>query len=356
MTAAVPTQKIDTVSFAKQFGEEYVEKFQKNTGILSVRKTIEHQTASDLAYAAAENLLQKKGVDRQEIGALVFGSLSPDYRRPTTACVLHKRLCLSKNCAAFDLSLGCSAFVYGLTTISAMMSNSNIDKALLLVGETVSKFANPRDSSMVMLFGDGGAAILLEKTEEPISMHSILKTDGTGYQAIIAPAGGMRNTNPAIDEYVDEEGNVRNLYNSHMQGGNVFSFTISDVPRTIKEFLGTTETVVDNYDCIALHQANKFIIDMIAKKLKADANKFPICLDRYGNTSAPSIPMAICDRYGECDENKNINVLASGFGVGLSWGVCSFRINTNDIFPIADTNEVFTEGIINGLDDFLKEE
>ena len=356
MTAAVPTQKIDTVSFAKQFGEEYVEKFQKNTGILSVRKTIEHQTASDLAYAAAENLLQKKGVDRQEIGALVFGSLSPDYRRPTTACVLHKRLGLSKNCAAFDLSLGCSAFVYGLTTVCAMMSNSNIDKALLLVGETVSKFANPRDSSMVMLFGDGGAAILLEKTEEPISMHSILKTDGTGYQAILAPAGGMRNTNPTTDEYVDEEGNVRNLYNSHIQGGNVFSFTISDVPRTIKEFLGTTETVVDNYDCIALHQANKFIIDMIAKKLKADANKFPICLDRYGNTSAPSIPMALCDRYGECDEDKSINVLASGFGVGLSWGVCSFSINTKDIFPIADTNEVFTEGIINGLDDFLKEE
>lgn len=356
IAAAIPEKEYKIDSFEGQFGKEYVEKFQENTGIRSIRKTVEHQTASDLAYAAAENLLAKHPINRDNIGALIFGTLSPDYRRPTTACVLHKRLGLSKNCAAFDISLGCSAFVYGITTVASMMHSSNIDHALLLLGETVSKFANPKDSSVAMLFGDAGAAILLEKTNEPLVINSSLKTDGTGYQAIIAPAGGLRNTNPPVQEYADDEGNIRNLYNTHMQGGNVFSFTISDVPRSLKEFLEHTQTTVADYNCFAMHQANKFILQMIAKKLKVDFSLFPVCLDKYGNTSAPSIPLALCDKYGDANVDENIRVLSSGFGVGLSWGVCAFTICSKDIYPIIETNEIFTEGIINSLDDFLKSE
>ena len=355
MTAAVPTREVKIDSLADVFGEEHVRKFQEGTGIRAIRKTVEHQTASDLAYAAADELFKQKSVNRDEIGALIFGTLSPDYRRPTTACVLHKRLGLSKNCAAYDISLGCSAFVYGLTTVCAMMQNSDVDKALLLVGETISKLANPKDSSMAMLFGDGGAAVLLEKTDEPSEIHSILKTDGLGYQAIIVPAGGMRNLNPSDAEYADADGNIRNLYNSHMQGENVFSFTISDVPRTIKEFFAKTESTVDDYDSFVMHQANGFILQMIAKKLKADFAKFPICLDRYGNTSAPSIPLAICDKYGNSKQNADVKFLMSGFGVGLSWGVCSMTINTENIYPVIETNEIFTEGVINSLADFIKE-
>lgn len=166
----------------------------------------------------------------------------------------------------------------------------------------------------------------------------------------------MRNLHPSYEEYSDEQGNIRNLYNSHMQGENVFSFTISDVPRTIKEFFAKTETSVENYDSFVMHQANRFIIQMIAKKLKTDLVKFPICLDKYGNTSAPSIPLALCDRYGNSQEEQNLRVLMSGFGVGLSWGVCGLTINTKDIYPVIETDEIFTEGIINSLDDFLKEE
>ena len=356
ISTAVPKHEVKTDEYVERFGEEHINKFKEGTGICATRKSREHQTASDFAYAAAEDLLHRKQINREEIGALVFGTLSPDYRRPTTACVLHKRLGLSKNCAAFDISLGCSAFVYGLTTVCSMMQSSDINKALLLVGETVSKYANPLDSSMVMLFGDGGAAVLLEKTEDAAPIESIVKTDGTGYQAIIAPAGGMRNTNPPCEDITYEDGNVRNLYNSHMQGDNVFSFTISDVPRTIKEFLAKTETTVEDYDCFAFHQANRFILQMIAKKLKVDFEKFPIALDRFGNTSAPSVPMAICDRYGKESSNEEVNILMSGFGVGLSWGVCSAKVNVNDIYPIIETDEIFTEGIINGPDDFIREE
>lgn len=355
ISAAVPKREVKTDEYVERFGEEHIRKFKEGTGICATRKSVEHQTASDFAYVAAEDLLKHKQINREEIGALVFGTLSPDYRRPTTACVLHKRLGLSKNCVAFDIGLGCSAFVYGLTTVCALMQSSDIDKALLLVGESLSKLANPRDGSMSMMFGDGGAAVLLEKTEEFNMIHSILKTDGSGYQAIIVPAGGMRNLNPPSKDVEYEDGNIRNLYNSHMQGDNVFSFTISDVPRTIKEFLANTETSVEEYDCFAFHQANRFILQMISKKLKVDFAKFPICLDRFGNTSAPSVPMAICDKYGAESEDKEVNFLMSGFGVGLSWGVCSAKVNVQDIYPIIETDEIFTEGIINGADDFLRE-
>lgn len=353
VSVAVPSQVVKVDDFAEQFGEEYITKFKDSTGIHQFRKTIKHQTASDLCFSAAENILNKKNIDRNEIGAVIFVAHSTDYRRPATACVLHKRLHLNKDCVAFDINLGCSAFVYGLQTICSIIENSNINKALLLVGETLTKMTNPKDKSVCMLFGDGGSAVLLEKKLNSKNISGILKTDGEGYQSIIAPAGGYRNMNATHEDFLWSDGNTRNLYNTIMQGENVFSFTISEVPKTIKEFLQITNTIVDDYDCFAFHQANQFIMKMIAKKIKVDFAKIPLCLDRYGNPSAPAIPLVICDTYGNINDEKNTRFLMCGFGVGLSWGVCSTIINNSDIFPIIESDEIFTEGIINSPNDFL---
>lgn len=354
VASAVPTQVVRVQDFAEQFGEEYCHKFTESTGIREFRKTLENQTASDLCFAAAEKILQHRHTNREEIGALVFVAHSTDYRRPATACVLHKRLGLSKDCAAFDINLGCSAFVYGLQTVCSMMASSDISKALLLVGETLTKMTHPKDKSVSMLFGDGGSAILLEKTEEPSAIKGLLKTDGTGYRAIIAPAGGFRNMNASHDEQVWPDGNVRTLYNTTMQGEDVFSFTITDVPRTIKQFLADTGTTIDDYDCLAFHQANQFIQKMLVKKLKTTPEKMPLCLDRYGNPSAPAIPLVMCDQFGSDTTARDLRFLMCGFGVGLSWGVSSAVVNTSDILPIIETDEVFEEGIINSPEDFFK--
>lgn len=355
VASAVPTQVVTGEDFYERFGEETVHKFQESTGVKQFRKTKEHQTASDLCYAAAENIIKAKEVNRDEIGALVFIAHSTDYRRPATACVLHKRLGLGKDCVAFDVSLGCSAFVYGLNVVCSMMQNSDISKALLLCGESLTKMTNPKDKSVAMLFGDGGGAVLLEKTEEESTIAGILKSDGSGYKAIIAPAGGFRNLNATTEDFVWPDGNTRTLYNTTMQGEDVFAFTISAVPRTVKEFFAKTETTVEDYDCLAFHQANKFISQMLCKKLKVAPEKMPLCLDRYGNPSAPAIPMVMCDAYGENTEDKDLNFLMCGFGVGLSWGVCSAKVNVKDILPIIETDEVFEEGIINSPEDFFKE-
>lgn len=354
IACAVPTQVVKVDEFIPEYGEDIVRKFKDKTGIHQFHKASEYQTASDLGYAAAEKILTEKGIDRESVGALVFVAHSTDYRRPATACVLHKRLGLSKDCAAFDIGLGCSAFVYGLQVVCSMIANSDIERALLIVGETLTKMVHPEDTSVSMLFGDGGAAVLVEKTEDACGITGLLKSDGSGYRAIIAPAGGYRNMDATHKVFDWPDGNRRSLYNTIMNGEDVFVFTITDVPKTVKQFLEKTDSSIDDYDCLAFHQANQFITKKLCKKLKVNEEKMPLCLDRYGNTSAPAVPMIICDTFGNDEQDEDINFLMCGFGVGLSWGVCSAIINSKDIFPIIETDEVFEEGIINCPDDFTK--
>jgi 3-oxoacyl-[acyl-carrier-protein] synthase-3 len=349
IASAVPTQIVKVDSFIPSFGESTVKKFKAMTGINEYRKTSEHQTASDLGFVAAEKLLNKKGFGRSTIGALVFIAHSHDYWRPATACVLQKRLGLSKKCAVFDINLGCSAFVYGIQVVCSLMQSSNIEKALLIVAETLSKVVYPGDRSTAMLFGDAGSAIFLEKNGDNSAIKGLLRSDGNRYKAIIAPAGGFRNKHATTEPMIWPDGNERTLYNTIMNGTDVFSFTISDVPEAIKNFFIYTNTSVDDYDTFALHQANRFIHKQISKKLKIPIGKMPLCLDRFGNTSGPAITLTLCDAYGNSN-GELINTLMCGFGVGLSWGVVSAKINTSDILPIFETDDYYSEGLINSPD------
>lgn len=357
VASTVPTEIVRVESYTEQFGKEYIEKFIESTGVHEFRKTKKNQTASDLAYVAAEHIIQHKNIDRLSISAIVFIAHSTDYRRPATACVLHKRLGLSKNCAAFDIGLACSAVPYGLYTLGSMMECSDVERALLLVGETPHKITNPLDKSSTMLIGEGGGAFLLEKDLEKNELKGvtgICKSDGNGYRAIILPGGGFRNPDAPKTVFEWADGNKRSLYDVTMQGDDVFSFSISSVPRTIKEYLSLTNSDITSFDCLAFHQANKFILNLLCKKLKGDVNKMPLCLSKYGNTSAASIPLLLSDTYGNSSDNRIVNVLMSGFGVGLSWGVCAAKLNVEDILPVIETDEIFKEGIINSPEDYYK--
>lgn len=351
VTCAVPKNKIRATDYYDRFGQDYVEQFVKMTGVEEIRKTEPHQTASDLGYAAAEELLQKKGINRKEIKALIFSAHSTDYRRPATACVLHKRLHLNRDCAAFDVNLGCSAFVYSAQIISALMANSDIDKGLLIVGETMSRMVHPEDKSSVMLFGDAGAAILFEKVLDN-KLSGMLCSEGEGYKAIIAPAGGFRNLKPTEEAMLFSDGNKRTLYNTWMDGAKVFEFTIRDVPQTIKHYMEYEKTSPDTYDYFIMHQANKYIHKQLQKRLKIIPDKMPLSLDRYGNTSAAAIPLTLCDAFGTTEVKAEYQILMSGFGVGLSWGVMGTTINCADIYPIFETDECFMEGIINSPEEW----
>ncbi len=356
MATAMPSNEVRPDDFKDLFGEEEVEKFKKMTGVISSRKASYHQTTGDLGYAAAEYLIREKGIDKADIGALVVATHSPDYPRPATAFVLQKRLGLNTECACFDISLGCSAVVYGIQVIGSMMMQSNITKALLISGDTGSKSVNHRDKSKVMLGGDVGVCLLIERTDQPEdTIHSLVRSDGNGYRYLIVPGGGCRNMNPPHDEVMCEDGIERSLYDSFMRGTSVFTFTVFDVPRIIKDFLIQTDTSMDDYDCFALHQANLYILKQIAKKAKIPEEKMPITLPKFGNTSGASPVVSLCDRYGDKKDDKEINVMLCGFGIGLSWGVTSFRINIADIYPIIFDDNVFEEGVINDPNELFKD-
>ena len=293
---------------------------------------------------AARELFQKKGVEPASIGALVFLSQTPDYRLPATAAVLHKRLGLPKDCMAFDVNLGCSGFVYGLNIVGALMQTSDIQNALLLCGDTCIKTASSEDKSAIMLFGEAGSATLLSRKIGK-EIAGDLKTDGGGFKAIIVPSGAYRNRNGSVERIPWGDGIVRNDYESYMNGTDVFSFSISEVPAQIKAFLEKQKTTPDSYDQFVIHQANLMIIKQIARKVKFPMEKIPVSLDRYGNTSGASIPLTLCDTYAEKGIGEK-RLLLAGFGIGLSWGVVDVMLDTKNILPIVATDEYYTEGAL----------
>jgi len=342
IATAVPQNKYNVDESKPILGEEAVEKFKAKTGIKYIRKTEAIQTASDLGYEASNYLLSKLNIDRAQVGVLIFVSQSPDYRKPATACVLQYRLGLSMNCAAFDVGLGCSGFVYGNQIIRSMMECSDAEYGLLIVAETSSKLAAPNDKAVSLMFGDAGSAILYKNHAEE-ECTTLLKTDGSRYQSIIVPAGGFRDLQPKEENFIDKDGKLRSKYYTYMDGMGVFSFTITDVPIAMKEYLRHTNMNSDSFDYVFMHQANHMIIKQIARRLKVPMEKVPLSLDRYGNTSGVTIPLTICDALGNKNSEK-VKILASGFGIGLSLGVTSFAIDTDTIFPIIETDSYYAEG------------
>lgn len=346
IACAVPKNEVKTNAYKPIFGDEEVEKFMTMTGVKASRRTLEHQTCSDLGYRAAKELLENKRINPDEIGVLIFSSHSPDYRRPSTAFVLQYRLGIPKEAVCFDMSLGCSSLVVGMQTISSIMNTSDMKYALLFVGDTAGKSVYPEDRSSAMLFGEAGAVMLLEKTTEKDEINALIRSDGSGFRYMIIPGGGYRNLHADENVVMCKDGNPRTLMNSFIQGTSVFTFTIFDVPRLIKDFWKLSDTTPEDYDCFAFHQANLYILKQIAKKTKIPFDKMPITLDRYGNTSGASAIVSLCDRYGDSDDDMDINVMACGFGIGISLGATSFRINTKNILPIYEDDAIYEEGLI----------
>jgi len=347
IACAVPDQKRDSAYWHEVFGQEAVDKFVAMTGVKRVCQALKEQTASDLAFVAAEELLTQKKIDKDTIGALIFVTQGPDYRLPATAFVLQHRLNLPEDCICFDVNLGCSGYVNGLNIVSSLMKDSDIQRALLIVGDTSTKGISPEDKSSAMLFGDAGSCTLLERVsseEARIDFH--LRSDGNRFKAIVKPAGAYRNMNAPRERTLWKvDDNVRSDYETYMNGADVFTFTISEVPKLINEFLEATQTTVDDYDCFAMHQANLYILRHIAKKCKIPKEKMPISMDRFGNTSVTSIPLTLSDSYGDAT-GQTIGAFLCGFGVGLSWGIVTAKIDSEDIFPVKYTNDFYCGGAV----------
>lgn len=330
MAAAVPQRVINNYEYTKFFPEEQVKEVVDKVGVFERRFADEKTCSSDLCFAAAEKLLSDNNVDREEIDLLVFISQTPDYRMPATSITLQHRLGLSNSCIAFDINLGCSAFMYGLSVAYGMMQGGGIRKALILDGETRSKVYSPRDRRSAFIFGDGGVAALVECDGKFGESHFSLNSDGSRADLIMIPAGGYRKMSSAetvVEKVVDEFGNMRSEEQGYMNGGDVFNFVIREIPRDIKKTLAHVGMTVDEFDYIIFHQANNFINSYIAKKMKLDPVKIPSTIAKYGNTSSVSVPLTIVSELK--DKLKgNKTLLLSAFGVGMTWAT--------GILPLAD--------------------
>jgi len=319
--------------------QEEIQKFIDATGVEERRIVTKEICTSDLCCEAAEKLIKDLNWQKEEIEIVVFVSQTADYILPVSAAILQDRLGLSTNCIAFDVPLGCSGYVYGISIIASMMKATGIKKGLLLAGDTSSKLLSKSDKSTIPLFGDGGSATAFELDEEADNLLFDLGTDGSGYKAIMIPDGGSRNriNQDSLKVVNIEEGISRNACNLVLDGMDVFGFGISQAPKTVNKLIEKFEIDKDAIDHFVFHQANLMMNKMIVKKLKLPVEKVPYSLKGFGNTSSTTIPLTIVTELKESLANNNKDLIICGFGVGLSWGTAKIKL---DNVVISDLIEI----------------
>ncbi len=336
IAASVPENVVDIEAKLEDPTEDpkFIKHFMKNTGIRAKRRSGYEQTASDYSYTAAKQIMDAGYYAPEEIGVLINITQTPDYRTPSTAMTLQMRLGLPKSCVVFDVNLGCSGFVYGVSLAASILKTSTAKKGLVTVGDTLARgrrhIKTKRKTNTSLLFGDASSAILLTKEEGNI-FSSALMSDGSGYKALAIPHNAWRH--PEGPESIPGDDIA------------VFNFTISEVPALLKAYLEEEGEQIESYDDLVLHQANMMIVKNVAKRVGMPMEKVPISLDRFGNTSGCSVPLTIVDKYGTMDEDREVNLLTSSFGVGLSWGVIAFKMNVKDILPLTEGHDTFEDGI-----------
>lgn len=299
-----------------------IEEFIATTGIKQKRKANSKTCTSDLCIAAAEKLISDLKWDKAEIEIVVFVSQSLDYILPISSAIIQDKLGLSKECIALDIPLGCSGYTYGISVIASMMSTGKLKKGLLLVGDVLSKLVSVNDKSTYPLFGDAGSATAFEYSIDAAPLFFHLGTDGSGYKAIIIPDGGGRNpvTNNSLAEKQVENGISRTNCHIALDGMDVFSFGITQAPKTVKQLIEGYNLDKESVDYFVFHQANMMMNKMIAKKLKLPEEKVPYSLEKFGNTSSASIPITIVSELKDMlDAGGRRKLIMCGFGVGLSW-------------------------------------
>jgi 3-oxoacyl-[acyl-carrier-protein] synthase-3 len=317
-----------------------LERLKKTIGLHRRRVVDEQTTAADLCEQAARYLIEQSAVEPSQIDTVICVTQTPDYSQPCNAAVLHGRLGLSKDCAALDVNLGCSGYVYGLWMAHTMIASGGCERVLLLAGDTISRLVNARDRAVAPLFGDGGSATLVERSQSSAATFFSLQTDGKGYDNLIVPAGGARQpcTKDTAVAVEDEAGNIRSPENLFMDGAEIFNFSITEEPKSVIELLEYAEMDADAVDHFVFHQANRYILSNIAKRLKLDIAKVPMqTVERYGNQSSASIPTAICGELATAlADRSSTRLLLSGFGVGLSWASALVEVSDLAVFELID--------------------
>lgn len=314
----LPEKTVTNQELVKDFPEWSVEKIAEKIGIDKRHITIEGETSADLATKAAERLFEEEGVDKNDIDFILFCTQSPDYFLPTSACVIQDKLGVPTSAGALDFNLGCSGYVYGLSLAKGLIFGNIAKNVLLLTGETYSKFIHEKDKANRTIFGDAGSATLISADGFAEIGNFSLGTDGKGAENLMVRTGGMKHRTPMNDLQFDESGNPLSSDHLFMNGPKIFNFTNAIVPALLKDVLAKNELKQKDIDLFTFHQANKFMLDYLRKKVKVEKKKFYYYMSEVGNTVSSTIPILLVEAKKE--GKLTGNVMLAGFGVGYSWG------------------------------------
>lgn len=323
MTTCVPKRVVSNLEDCRPQIRSERERLVRNIGIEHRRMCPEWQCFSDLAFVAAEKLLDSLQWSREEVDALIVVTQSPDYLIPATAIILQDRLGLSHATVAFDVNLGCSGYPFGINILGSMIAAGGVKKGLLLVGDRAANLNDP-------IFSDAGTATALEFDASAPPMYFDLNSDGSGYKAIILPVGGHREPvgiQHLIPHRGDENDHWHHATDLQLDGPAVLSFSTQRVPPAVTKLLEYAGATKEDVDYFVFHQANRMINETIRKKLGLPVEKVPSTLRDFGNTSGASLPVTMTARINQALEEGRKRVLLSGFGIGLSWGTCLLEID-----------------------------
>jgi 3-oxoacyl-[acyl-carrier-protein] synthase-3 len=318
-----PARSLANSELRKSYPDWDFDRLEKRTGVFSRYVADEGETALDFAVHACQKLDAEDRLHAAGIDAVIFCTQSPDYIMPPNSCLLHGMLGLPSEALAFDITLACSGFVYGLQLSSSLIQSGAASRVLLATSDTYTRYIHSGDRATRCLFGDGGAVSLISRSTNGRGIRDIsCGTAGAHYEKFIIPAGGMREPRSADSgsEITDESGNVRTAENIRMDGFGVLSFFNSTVPCSVRTLISRNSLTVNDIDLFVFHQASQVALDNLKTALQIPAEKMVCDLKETGNLVSASIPVALQRAVDSGRAKPGQLAILCGFGVGLSWG------------------------------------
>ena len=317
----LPEKTLGNGELAKLYPGWSEEKIFVKTGIRTRHVVSDGETALDMAERAARKLMDEYGINAEDVDFVLLCTQSPEYKLPTSACMLQSRLGLKRAVGALDFNLGCSGYIYGLSLAKGLIQSGSAKNVLLVTSETYSRYVHPMDKSARTIFGDGASATLIDCEAAKLVGAFSFGTDGGGARNLIVETGGARMPyDPDAIEDVDDSGNRRTRNNLFMNGVEIFNFTLEVIPETMRNILEKNSLMPQDIDLYVFHQANAFMLNAIRKTNLISASKFYIDMEDTGNTVSSTIPIALKRAETAGRLVPGMKVLSIGFGVGLSWG------------------------------------
>lgn len=320
----LPEKRLTNEDINHEHSEWSADKISSKTGIFE-RRIADEISVSDMAINASTKLFEDYKIDKSVIDFILLCTQSPDYFLPTTACIVQHKLGISTSAGALDFNLGCSGYVYGLGLAKGLIESSSAKNVLLITSETYSKFIHPEDKSNKTIFGDAASATIISSESEGFDIGNfVYGTDGSGAENLIVINGGLKNKSLTGKDVKNEENDfVRNDDYLYMNGREIFQFTSANVPSLIKQVLEKGNISTADVGLFIFHQANKYMLEFIRKKIGIPSENFFYFLENCGNTVSSTIPIALKEALNQKKINNNSVVLLAGFGVGYSWAGCT---------------------------------